>query len=377
MRSPLVGGPQDGSLYARDVGIRENGRLHVKGENPGINAASAISEPLSQNSVSSKHSAGVVNAGRDKSIAGFLPINRFIQTPQEKSYWAAHTETDGRVQSVIKAPQGGHYVYINNEAVYVPPDLDVTVKEGDMVEAGDVLSSGLPNPSAVVEHKGVGEGRRYFTNRFRQLLKDSGMTANRRNIELIARGLINHVELTDELDAYVPGDTVPYNMLEKYYEPRQDARRENGKRALDKYLEKPVLHYTIGTKIRPSVLKELQEFGLDNDLLVHDEPPPFKPHMIRAEAAAAHDPDWLASFQGAGISRRMMTAVHRGQTSNLKGTNYVPGVAADPNFGRPDNKGKIVAPINLLDEMKKKRQQAPVNLFDIEGPDDDFDYTTV
>jgi len=65
VRSPLVGGPQDGSLYARDVGIRENGRLHVKGENPGVNAALAISEPLSQAAISSKHSAGVVNAGRD------------------------------------------------------------------------------------------------------------------------------------------------------------------------------------------------------------------------------------------------------------------------------------------------------------------------
>ena len=48
VRSPAVGGPQDGSVYARDVGLRETGRLPVRGENPGVVAAQALSEPLSQ-----------------------------------------------------------------------------------------------------------------------------------------------------------------------------------------------------------------------------------------------------------------------------------------------------------------------------------------
>jgi hypothetical protein len=377
VRSPLVGGPQDGSLYARDVGIRETGRLPVRGENPGVVGASSLAEPLSQASVSSKHSAGVVNAGRDKTISGFKAIDRFVQAPKEKSYWASHTESDGRVQAVTAAPQGGHYVYVNNEPIYVPVDRDVTVKEGDTVEAGDVLSTGLPNPSVIVDHKGVGEGRRYFAQRFTKLLRDSGVDANRRNVELVTRGLINHVELTSELDAYVPGDTVPYNMLEKFYQPRQDASELSADKAVGKYLEKPVLHYTVGTKIRPSVLKELKEFGLDGKVLVHDQPPPFQPRMIRGAAIAASDPDWLGAMQGSGISRRMMQAVHRGQASNLKGTNFVSGIVADPHFGEPDAGGKIVAPVNLMNEMKRKRQQAPKNIFDVEGPDDDYDYTTV
>ena len=55
VRSPAVGGPQDGSVYAKDVGLREQGRLLVRGENPGVVAAQALSEPLSQGSLSSKH----------------------------------------------------------------------------------------------------------------------------------------------------------------------------------------------------------------------------------------------------------------------------------------------------------------------------------
>ena len=48
VRSPMVGGRTDGTLYARDAGYREHGRLPVPGENPSIRAVQALSEPLGQ-----------------------------------------------------------------------------------------------------------------------------------------------------------------------------------------------------------------------------------------------------------------------------------------------------------------------------------------
>ena len=370
VRSPTVGGPQDGSVYARDIGLREQGRLCVRGENPGVAAAQALSEPLAQGSISSKHSAGVVGAQAAAAISGFQAINQFIQVPKENRNWAAHAKSDGRVQKIEAAPQGGHYVYINNEPVYVPQGSDVRVKPGDDLEAGDILSTGLPNPAIVVEHKGIGEGRRYFTQELTRMLRDANMTVNRRNVELIARGLVNHVELGEEMDAYVPGDRVPYNMLEKFYQPRQDARTSDAQAALGKYLERPVLHYTIGTKIRPSVVRNLKEFGLDKELHVHDRPPPFTAQMVRGMAIAAHDPDWLASMQGSGIKSRVLTAVHRGHHSDPRGTSYVSGIVADPNFGRHGSGGKIESPINRLMEMRRKRLEAPENPFELDDDDE-------
>lgn len=370
VRSPTVGGPQDGSVYAKDVGLREQGRLCVRGENPGVAAAHALSEPLSQGSISSKHTAGVVGAHAAAAISGFQAINQFIQVPKENRNWAAHAKSDGRVQKVDKAPQGGHYVYINNEPVYVPHGSDVTVKPGDEIEAGDILSTGLPNPSLVVEHKGIGEGRRYFVQELTKMLRDANMTVNRRNVELIARGLVNHVELGEEMDAYVPGDKVPYNMLEKFYQPRRDARTMDARMAVGKYLERPVLHYTIGTKIRPSVVKNLKEFGLDGQISVHDNPPPFQPQMVRGMAIAAHDPDWVSSMQGSGIKSRVLTAVHRGHSSDPLGTSYVSGVVVDPNFAQGHSGGKITAPIDRLSEMQRKRLEAPENPFDLDNDDD-------
>jgi DNA-directed RNA polymerase subunit beta' len=368
VRSPIVGGPQDGSIYAKDAGLREMGRLPVRGENPGVSAAQALAEPLSQATLSSKHSAGVVGASAG-AISGFKAINQLIQVPKESSTWASHAKKDGLVQHIDKAPQGGHYVYIDNDPVYVAPGNEISVKPGDEIEAGDIISSGLPNPATVVAHKGIGEGRRYFTNTLLKTLRDSGINVSRRNVELIARGLVNHVELDAEMDAYIPGDTVPYNMLEKFYQPRQDAQETSAGNAIGKYLERPVLHYTIGTKVRPSVQRDLEEFGLGGNILVHNDPPPFRPQMIRGMAIAANDPDWITSMQGSGIKRRLMEAVHRGHHSDTKGTSYVSGVVGDLNFVQKGNSGKIESPLYHLNEMKQKRLEAPANPFDLSDED--------
>jgi hypothetical protein len=368
VRSPLVGGPQDGSIYSRDVGVRETGRLPVRGENPGVTAAQALAEPLSQSALGSKHSGGI--AGQTAgAVSGFKAINQLIQSPKESVHWAAHAQSDGMVQKVVDAPQGGKFVFINNEPTYVAAGQEVKVKSGDVVEAGDILSDGLPNPAMVVEHKGIGEGRRYFTQTLMVTLKENGVQANRRNVELIARGLVNYVELDEEMDTCVPGDHVPYNMLEKYYQPREGAKEYSATNAVGKYLERPILHYTIGTKIRPSVAKELQEFGLGDKVLAHDHPPPFRARMIRGAAIAQHDPDWLASMYGSGIKSRLLEAVHRGHSADPLGTSYVSGVIGDPNFASKNTQGKIVSPLYQIDEMNRRTQETP-NIWDDSDDDD-------
>jgi hypothetical protein len=47
-RSPLVGGPDDGGVYGKDVGIRERGRISPQGDYVGLAAAQSISEPMTQ-----------------------------------------------------------------------------------------------------------------------------------------------------------------------------------------------------------------------------------------------------------------------------------------------------------------------------------------
>ena len=287
---------------------------------------------------SAKHSGGV--AGQEKAVGGFAYINQLIQTPKKMQGGAAHATVDGMVQRIEPAPAGGHYVTIGGEKHYVGEGFDLKVKKGDEIEAGDMLSDGIPNPAIITRYKGVGEGRRYFVNEFRKAMAGSGMQGHRRNIELLARGLINHVQLTEETDDNAPDDIVPYSTLEHTYKPREGHERLTPKKALGQYLERPVLHYTIGTKIRPSMLRDFDDFGVQ-EIPVHRNPPPFVPHMVRGMYQLQHDPDWMTQMYGSGLKKSLLESVARGGTSEERGTSFIPSLATGTDFGEVANRAVI------------------------------------
>lgn len=329
VRSPIVGGPGDGGVYAKDVGYREKGRLPPVGDYVGIAAAQALSEPVTQSQISSKHSGGVGGAG---AISGFKALNALVQVPKKYPDGAAHAQLDGRVQEIRPAPQGGHYVQINGQDHYVPTERELAVKKGDELEAGDVISNGMPNPSEIVRHKGIGEGRRYFVQAMRQVMGNSGITAHRRNIELLARGLVNHVRLTDEYGDYVPDDVVPYSAIERNWTPREGSVAAAPNSLSGHYLEKPVLHYSIGTKIGKNVLTNLNKYGVKT-VQAHKEPPPFQPEMVRGMANISNDPDWMTRMLGSYQEKGLMNSVQRGLSSDTAGSSYVPALAQGEQFG--------------------------------------------
>lgn len=332
VRSPVVGGPKDGGVYGYDVGVRERGGIAPRGDFVGIAAAQSLSEPLAQSMLSSKHSGGVAGASAG-AIGGFKPINQLVQTPKVFQGGATHAQLDGTVRAVREAPQGGHYVTVGSEEHYVRQGLPVLVKPGDEVEAGDPLSEGQWNPAEITRHKHIGEGRRAFTRLFHSAFKNSGITSHRRNVELLARGLINHVRLTAEVGPHVPDDIVPYQTIEAAWQPRAGAVTDTPKRSLGRYLERPVLHYTIGTKVRPSVLKELARYNVGH-ITTHTAPPPFEPEMVRGMANITHDPDPFTRMLGSYQQSSMLDAVHRGATSDEAGSSYVPAMARRVDFGR-------------------------------------------
>jgi len=160
-----------------------------------------------------------------------------------------------------------------------------------------------------------------------------GLRSHRRNIELIGRGLIDHVRMTEEYGDHVPDDVIPYSTLEHGYKPREGFQTLEPSRALNKYLEKPVLHYSIGTQVKPSMLKDMTYFGV-KDVTVHDKPAPFQPEMVRAMYNLHHDPDWMTRMYGSGLKSSLLDATHRGSTSSATGTSFVPGLARTVDFGR-------------------------------------------
>jgi DNA-directed RNA polymerase subunit beta' len=329
VRSPIVGGPEDGGVYARDVGYREKGYLPPVGDYVGIAAAQALSEPVTQAQISSKHSGGVGGAG---SISGFKAINALVQVPKKFPGGAAHAQLDGTVQEIREAPQGGYYVQIGGQAHYVPVDRELAVKKGQEVEAGDSLTDGMPSPAEIVKHKGIGEGRRYFVHAMRQVLQNSGITPQRRNIELLSRGLVNHVRMLDEHGDYNPDDVVPYSMIERHWQPRAGSVAAAPQSLRGHYLERPVLHYSIGTKIGKNVINTMQKYGINN-IEAHREPPPFQPEMVRGMANISNDPDWMTRMLGSYQQKGLLQSVHHGLKSDTAGSSFVPGLARGETFG--------------------------------------------
>ncbi|MDO4568769.1 MAG: hypothetical protein Q4D38_00115 [Planctomycetia bacterium] len=297
----------------------------------------------------SKHTGGVVGAG--KTISGFEYLNQMIQVPQKFKHGAVHATEDGTIGKIEDAPQGGKYVYINGVRHYVGKqqgtDIDLLVKPGDTVEAGDVISDGIPNPAMVVKYKGIGEGRRAFVNQFQAALRNAGQSVHRRNLEALSRGLISYVRLTDELGDYVPDDVLPYAMVTHNWEPRKGFMQGAPKQLTNRYLEKPVLHYTVGTKLRPSVVKELEAYGVKN-VYAHKDPPPFEPEMVRGMAHVANDPDWGTKMLGGYQQSSVLESARRGGTSYTEGSSYVPALAfGDSDFGltgaiAPPDKRKLL-----------------------------------
>ena len=333
VRSPMTCEARVG-ICSKCAGVRERGKFPEVGDNVGVAAAQAIAEPVSQSALNVKHSGGIVGAG--PTAAGFDAINQLVQVPKTFQGGAAVATVDGRVEGVEKAPQGGTFVRVGGERHYVPPGFKLLVKKGDRVEAGDVMSEGLPNPAEVVRYKGIGAGRWHFMNNFRNTLKASKVAASRRNVELLSRGLINHVRvlgLNSVADA-LPDDLVEFNSITRRYRPRPGSRDVTLPRAANRYLERPYLQYSIGTRVTPRVAADLKKAGVKN-VLSHQDEPPFVPEMVRAMETISYAPDWMTRLGGFHLKKGLLESVHRGRTTKEHGESFIPALARGVEFGKP------------------------------------------
>lgn len=344
IRSPLVGGPPDGGVYGLDAGVRERGGIAPRGDYVGLSASQSLSEPLSQLLLSSKHGGGV--AGATKGQVGFPVLERLFSIPQSFPGGATHAQRDGLVNAVLDSPQGGKEIIVDGETHYAPPEMELKVGAGDRVEAGDALTDGIERPDELVKHKGIGEARKRFLDIFDKQAKAGGLRYSRRNLELVTRGLIDHVEMNAETEDHVPGDIVSYTALEHGWKPREGHRIDKPKHLEGMYLERPVLHYSVGTRVTPSVTRTLGDHGVDS-VTAHPNPPPFTPVMIRSNDNLAHDQDWMTQMLGSGLYSSLLDSMASGAVADPGGTSYVPALASGVGFGEPGTKTRGWAPPDI------------------------------
>lgn len=333
-RSALTCQAQQG-ICSHCLGQQAGGKFAPIGFAAGITAAQAIAEPLTQGALNTKHEAGAFK-GERRTFAGFDVINQLMQSPETFPHRAAISELEGRVDDIADAPQGGKFITVGGQKHYALPGYEPIVKKGDTVETGDQLSDGIMDVNDVVRLRGLGEGRRYYVDRVQQALSDSGAgNASRRNLELIARGALDHVRVTsdDGVGSYLPDDLGSYNHLAVTYSPPAHVKNVPLKTARGLYLHAPALHYSIGTKLSGRMVKEMQDSGV-TDVTAHEDAPPFVPEMVRLRGSQYAGTDWLAKHHASNISRNIGLDAERARDTNVeKNVHFVPRLAVGMGFG--------------------------------------------
>lgn len=163
------------------------------------------------------------------------------------------------------------------------------------------------------------------------ILKKSGAGTARRNIESFTRAFLNKVEITnpDGYEDYLPGDIVNYSNIMADYEPRKDSQTMKADKAINQYLEKPVLYYTIGTRITPEVADTLKKYHFD-DIVVNQNAPSFAARFMRPAEGLQHDKNWLPRLSGERLKEGLFDAARQGITDDYDSASYVDRIIINP-----------------------------------------------
>lgn len=331
VRSPMTCSAEHG-ICSKCYGVKAEGRFPAVGDHIGVTASNALGEPITQAGLSMKHITS--GKGKSKEFSGLNYITQFVESPEEFKDRSVVATVEGRVEDVLEAPQGGHYVVVNGARHYVPLEREITVSKGDSLEAGDTLTDGLADPEDILKYKGLGEARRYWADRLSEMAKASSAGMDRRLFEVLARANVDHVQLDDPLEeGFLPDDTTRYSTYLHRRQITTTPKEADPKDAVGMWLEQPALHHTVGTKVTPKIAEHIKSQGYDK-IFVSDQEPNFKPTFVRLQQVAATSDDWLASLGGSYLGTQLQQGVMRAQDTNIESNVHpVPRLAVGVGYG--------------------------------------------
>ena len=336
VRSPMTCQAHDG-ICQKCQGLNPSGKLHDLGVNVGMRAAQAMAEPLTQFALNAKHGGRILTEeDHEPKLEGIKGVRQVLEIPQSFLHKAALAEHDGTVTKVEKAPQGGHYIWLDDKTRhYATPELRVVTPIGTKVEAGDALTNGVPKPDDVVRHKGLGAGRQYLVEALHNIYKNSGADVDRRHIETLASSVLNNVRITDPGDdhdhGFIKGDIVNYNRFNAALAATQ--KRLPLADAVGETLADNTLHFTAGTRITPSVQTALSKQGI-TQVGVATVGPRAEPVMRPATRTPLMNPDWMARLAHRYLKESLVAGAHKGDVSDIHGYHPVPAYAFGGEFGQ-------------------------------------------
>jgi len=218
--------------YGRNLAT---GKMVDVGEAVGIIAAQSIGEPGTQLTMRTFHTGGV--AAADDITQGLPRVEELFEARKPKGQ-AIVNEIDGICK--ISEVKGVRRVTVTaddgEERVYqIPYGSRLRVKEGQQVQAGDLLTDGSANPHDILKVKGVHGVQAYLVQEVQNVYRSQGVWINDKHIEVTVRQMLRKRKVENAGDTdLLPGGLVDVFELE---EENQRVLAEGGEPAT----AKPVL----------------------------------------------------------------------------------------------------------------------------------------
>ncbi len=195
------------------------------GESVGIIAAQSIGEPGTQLTMRTFHSGGIAGTG----ITQGLPRVEELFEARKPKGLAFISENEGtvklidnkkRIDIAVTSDDGTEKVYA------IPYGSRIKVKDGDQIEAGDILTEGSVNPHDILKIKGVQGVQDYIMREVLNVYRLQGVDIDYKHIEVIIKQMLGKVKIHDAGDSYfLPGSLV--NLRE--FEDVNEKLEEEGK----------------------------------------------------------------------------------------------------------------------------------------------------
>ena len=167
------------------------------GEAVGTIAAQSIGEPGTQLTMRTFHSGGVAG---DDITQGLPRVEELFEARKPKGV-AIVSEIGGRI-AISETKKRREIVVTNDEtgeaATYVIPyDARIKVKEEQVIEKGEPLTSGSINPHDILRIKGARAVQSYLTQEVQRVYRMQGVDISDKHIEVIVRQMMRKVKVEE------------------------------------------------------------------------------------------------------------------------------------------------------------------------------------
>lgn len=218
-------------------------------------------------------------------------------------------------------------------------DQVATVRIGDKVKEGDLLTKGVVPPHTLLETAGVRKAREYLLTEIHKVYKTQGVDINDKHLEVIIRQILNNVRIVDRGDSrFLLSDLVPLEEFQQEVQAlvrwnlrAEQARKEaTGEKIAEDIVSRGRLIAASGELLTEEILKAARNAGLRVIRIKRGEElveipledkrlPGGERELLRISKAALQTKGWLSAASFQRTTKVLAEAALRGEVDELEG----------------------------------------------------------